>query len=390
MFSYKNPKWTLDIVFPNKMHGGVYSLGPLIVYNLVNNRKNWYCERVFIDNGKITAPLVGFTLQWELDLEKAVSMNPKLVGEHFDFVLLGDVEETLPKVLDEYEKGKETFLENITKIKGVYVKSKNKPKQHLCKDLESAPYPLVQPFPKEISKDFVFGKCFILELERSCPYSCKFCPLPTFYNKFQYRSLEKLKEIIDAGLRINNVNKIIIYAPSFVHPKRKEILQYLVNKGVEFSVPSIKAEHMDKELLELVKKGGQISVTIAPELGERLRFKTGKKIKDKQYFDFIERCNHVGFRKIKMYMLLGIPGMSNQDLEGWVSFVKECNDKFNGKIYLSVNYFVPKPTTPYADYKFDRKEMKKQAVYIKKELKGWKIKLPSLSTSYREWQIAKQ
>tara|TARA_Y100000310_G_scaffold313860_1_gene362687 strand:- start:7336 stop:8574 length:1239 start_codon:yes stop_codon:yes gene_type:complete len=404
MFPYKNQKYKLDIVFPNKVHGGVYSLGLLIVYNIVSNREDWYCERIFSNQGKITAPLVGFTLQWELDLTKAIAMkpkdgltfaggplanmNPELIAKHFDFLFLGDVEEPLQLVLDEYEKGSEDFLERISKIDGVYIPKLNEAKQHKCKNLSNIPYPLVQPFPEEINDNFVFGKCFILELERSCPYNCKFCPLPSFYNNFQFRSLEQLKEIVDKGLQINHTNKIIIYAPSFIHPQRKELLQYLIDKKVRVSVPSIKAEHCDLELLQLIKKCGQKSITIAPECGQRLRFEVSKRIKDQQYFDFIDRCNEAGLKKLKLYMLIGLPNMTEKDLEEWINFVKELKNKFNGEIYLSINYFVAKPNTPFAEHPFDKKVLKKQAKIIKKEIKGTRIKMPSIATSHLEWRIA--
>ena len=57
----------LNIIYPNKYYGGVYNLAVLIVYNLVNSYKNWICNRVFLDRGKINTKLFGFTFQYELD-----------------------------------------------------------------------------------------------------------------------------------------------------------------------------------------------------------------------------------------------------------------------------------------------------------------------------------
>ncbi|MDP3918432.1 MAG: radical SAM protein [Nanoarchaeota archaeon] len=403
MFKYKNTKYKLDIVFPNKSYGGVYSLGPLIIQNIVNKRDNWHCERIFSDQGKVTSELVGFTLQWELDLQKAIdmkgnginfaggplaSMNPKLIGQYFDFLILGDVEAVLPFVLTEYERG-EKFLENISNIEGVYVPGKNEPRFKLIKNLDDAPYPIIQPFPEIVTKDFVFGKTFILEIERGCTNKCNYCPLPNFYSKCKFRSLENLKQIIDEGLSINHVEKVIIYAPSFIHPKRKEILQYLINKDVIVTIPSIRAETMDKETMELIKKCGQESLTLAPECGESLRLKINKNVKDISYFKFIDLANETGFKKLKLYMQIGLPDMTDKDLEEWINLVKEIQKKFKGKLNISVNYFVPKPTTTFQDHIFDKKELKKQANYLKKHLKI-EFKLPSLSTSYKEWKISKE
>ena len=63
-------------------------------------------------------------------------------------------------------------------------------------------------------------------------------------------------------------------SPSFTHPAKKEILQYLIDKNLSFSVPSLKAEIIDKELLSLIKKGNQKTLTLAPECNESLRIAT--------------------------------------------------------------------------------------------------------------------
>ncbi|HLC22563.1 MAG TPA: hypothetical protein VJJ79_02210, partial [Candidatus Nanoarchaeia archaeon] len=172
MFSYTKALYQLNIVFPNKQYGGVYALGPLIIYNMVNQRKNWYCERVFLDAGKITAPLVGFTLQYELDVPKALAMKPKngitfaggplvqmypdILAEHFDFLLLGDVEAVLDKVLDAYEEDKENFLARIRDIDGVFMTGRTK-KMFPTIPIDDAPYPIVQPFPHTLDDQYVFG-----------------------------------------------------------------------------------------------------------------------------------------------------------------------------------------------------------------------------------------
>lgn len=407
MFPYKRTKYTLDIVFPNKMYGGVYSLGPLIIYNLVNQRKEWYCERIFLDHGKITAPLVGFSLQYELDLPKALAMKPKHaitfaggpvvelhtkeVAKHFDFLILGDIEAVLPQVLNIYEKDPSSFLESIQHLPGIYMKTMKDITKAQLKNLDDAPYPLVQPFPKDLTEKYVFGECFILETERGCPFSCHFCAIPQFYEqKMKFHSLEYLKECIDQGLRINKRKKIIIYSPSFMHPQRKLLLQYLLEKKVRVSFPSIKAEHMDQETLKLMRACGQKSLTIAPECGERLRFVINKKVKDEDYFTFVERCNNAHIEKLKLYLMIGLPHMQTEDLKEMAFFVKEMRSRFKGKLYLSINYFVPKPKTPFSEEKIDKKVLKQQEKTLLQELERIKRKIPKLSTSYKEWTLLKE
>jgi len=401
MFSYRNQKYQMDVVYPNKEYGGVYSLGPLIVYNLVNKRKDWYCERVFLDSGKANANLVGFSLQYEGDLQNALKLRGKGLNfaggplvemyyekliKYFDFLILGDVEVVLPLVLDEYEKGVEDFLKRIGKIEGVYIGGRVT--RGVVKDIDDF-YPIVQPFPKELTKEFVFGKCFMLEIERGCPFDCKFCALKRFYPQTRYRSLSAIKKVIDEGLKVNKVSRVVIYSPSFAHPDRKEILKYLIEKKVRVSVPSIRAELMDRDTLVLLKKCGLESLTIAPECGQTLRMKMGKKVLDDQYFRFIKWCNEVGIRKLKMYLMIGLPGMTKMDMEEMVRFMLDMKRMFIGTIYVSINYFVPKPGCEFEDYVIEKKKMKEMGKFIERSLVAFKVKKPSISTAFREWKFLK-
>lgn len=405
MFAYKKSKFLMDIVYPNMMHGGVYSLGPLIVYNLVNNRKDWHCERVFLDQGKITSNLVGFSLQYELDLINALKMKPKnaivFAGgpvvelypksliKYFDFLILGDVEIILPLVLDEYEKGVGGFFERIKKIEGVYINGKGKCK--CAKSIDSFEYPIVQPFPSRMDKEFVFGKCFMMEIERGCPFKCHFCALPEFYDgKVRFRSLEKVKEIIDSGLKENKAERVVIYSPSFIHPNRKEILEYLIEKKVRVSVPSLRAEKVDLETLRLIKKAGQESITIAPECNYRIRSILGKHVDDKEYFEFAKLAKETGFKKVKMYLMIGIKGMNEKDIEEMVIFVKKFRDEFNGEVKISLNYFVPKPGTKMYSEMEDKKKLKEELKLVMKRLVGFEMKKPSVSSAFKEWNFVKK
>lgn len=413
---WKKGMHSLDIVYPNLYRGGVYCLAPLIVYNIANSLDKWICNRVFLDRGKVSSKLIGFTLQYELDYYNAlkilkkegiklskdrdeiifaggpcINANHRTMEEYFDFLFLGECEETLIKVLKAYEKtrDKKKFLKKISNIPGVYVPKKSKVSPVTIKNLDAVPYPLYQPMPTE--GKLLFGQVFILETERGCPFKCKFCALPQFHPKIVRRSLDSIKKIIDEGLRINKRKKVIIYSPSFSHPQRKEILEYLLKKKVELSVPSLKVELVDEELLELISKGGQRTLTIAPECNERLRTSIGKPMKDELFFRFARMANKLDFETIKLYLMIGLPKQEEKDLQETVEFIKEMKKISKHKIYASINPFVPKPKTEMANENFDKAKVKKHATYLKKELgkMGIRLKLASLSSYHKQWILGK-
>jgi len=377
----------LDIVYPNKYFGGVYCLAPLIFYNLVNNKDDWICNRVFLDKGKLNSNLIGFTLQYELDMKNVFEIlkknnvgkdkilfaggpcvNANYLPDVFDFFVFGTVEKVLDEILDLYTEDKKEFLEKISKIEGVYVPGLSKQITYArLENLDEAEYPLFQPLPEQLDGTFVFGNSFLLEIERGCPFGCKFCSIKSVYDQVQHRSIESLKEIIDKGIAINQRKKVIIYSPSFTHPKRKELLKYLLEKGLEFSIPSLRVELVDEELLELVKKGGQKTLTVAPESNERLRFEVTKQTKDEDFINFAKLASKVGFKKLKYYFMVGLPNTTQNDLIETVELVKKLKNAFTGKTYVSVNPFVPKANTAWENETFNKKEIKNQIKFLKKE-----------------------
>ncbi|MCB2306559.1 TIGR03960 family B12-binding radical SAM protein [Clostridium estertheticum] len=161
--------------FPDVYEVGMSHLGSRILYHVLNERVDTYCERAFApwpdmekqmrDNNISLYALeskdslkefdfLGFTLQYEMSYTNILNMldmsgiairasnrgddepiimaggpcayNPEPLYDIVDFFELGDGEEVMNEVLDVYKnyKGKKKeFLREISKIRGVYVPS---------------------------------------------------------------------------------------------------------------------------------------------------------------------------------------------------------------------------------------------------------------------------
>ncbi len=175
----KNPE-NVDIrfafCFPDIYEVGMSHLGMKILYHLINERKDTYCERVFapwvdmeermrgnhipLFSLETKDPIhlfdfIGFTLQYEMSYTNVINMldlagvpiksenrsekhpfvcaggpcayNPEPLSEIIDFFVLGEGEEIINEILDAYKEWKksdatrEEFLNRMTLIKGVYV-----------------------------------------------------------------------------------------------------------------------------------------------------------------------------------------------------------------------------------------------------------------------------
>jgi len=176
---HKDPKYVkirFAFCFPDVYEIGMSHLGMRILYHLLNERQDTYCERVFApwvdmeekmreNNIPLFAlesrdpirdfDFIGFTLQYEMSYTNIVNMldlagvpirtserkagdpfvcaggpcayNPEPLADIVDFFMLGEGEEIINEVMDVYAAWKaegvsrEEFLNRIVNIEGVYV-----------------------------------------------------------------------------------------------------------------------------------------------------------------------------------------------------------------------------------------------------------------------------
>jgi len=117
---------------------------------------------------------------------------------------------------------------------------------------------------------------------------------------------------------------------------------------------SFRADKVTLEIIEYLKRSGERTLTLAPEVGEeRLRFAIGKKIRDEEIFKGAQLANRVGIRRLRLYFMVGLPGEGPDDMKAIVELVEKIKrDYFRGNVRISLGPFIPKPWTPftYAPY----------------------------------------
>lgn len=164
--------------FPDIYEVGMSHLGMHILYNLLNELEDVYCERIFspwVDMEEIlrkediplftiethspinNMDIIGFTLQYELSYSNILNIlnlgkiplrssernenhpiiiaggpcayNPEPLADIVDIFVLGEGEESLIEILDIYKEikrqgfKKDEFLELVSKVEGVYIPS---------------------------------------------------------------------------------------------------------------------------------------------------------------------------------------------------------------------------------------------------------------------------
>jgi len=173
----------------------------------------------------------------------------------------------------------------------------------------------------------------------------------------------------------------------------KQLIKILMKseeeKKVSISLPSMRIDTFSCELAEEVQKVRKTGFTFAPEAGsERLRKVINKKVTEEDLINSVETALSYGWKKIKLYFMIGLPSETEEDLQGMADLIKKVmiagNKHRFSRLSVSFSTFVPKPHTPFQWEKQDSIEkINEKQKWLIKQLKG-KKKNSKLFISFHE------
>jgi|Deesub1362A_J573_1020465.scaffolds.fasta_scaffold00051_142 radical SAM superfamily enzyme YgiQ (UPF0313 family) len=367
-------KIRVALVYPNSYTIGMANLGFRILYDLLNSMENVYAERFFLDFNKSLETkselkefeIIAFTWQFELDAlnildilyrnkiplrrdrRKQVvivggpcAVNPYPLKKFVDFFFIGEAEENLVSFINDFSRGGDIY--SLSKIEGVYSSElDNYTRKVYVSDLDR-----YHPIKQIMSPEAALGESFLLEVSRGCGRGCRFCMSGYTFRPQRERSFERLQEIADRGIEACASRKIsLIGASASDYPRIEDLCEYLSARGVGLSIPSLRADSLTEPIVEALVKTGQRSLTLAPESNWRLRTLVNKPIEDEDILRAYKMSIDRGIKNIKLYLMVGIPTETSEDLNELVGLIKELK-KISGRVRLSVNPLIPKPHTPF-------------------------------------------
>lgn len=420
--------------FPDTYEIGMSNLGMRILYGVMNEMDGVWCERVFAPWGdmeeqmrKHQLPLwalesqdpvkdfdmVAFTIGYEMCYTNILNMlslagiplrskdrkglhnmvfaggvcayNPEPLADFIDFFSIGEGEDITVEIVSLYDCAKaeswskEQFLQEVSKIDGVYVPSFYEhsynedgtlsaitPKEgapevvtkRIVENLDQACFPVKMIVP---STEIVHERAN-LEVFRGCIRGCRFCQAGFSCRPVRKKSPEVLYQQAVAAMEDSGHNELTLSSLSTsdyrgLKELTDQLIPYCEQNRINMSVPSLRADNFSRDLMQRLQSLRKSSLTFAPEAGtQRLRDVINKNLTEEEILSSCANAFAGGWSSVKLYFMLGLPTETDEDVLGIAELVYKVintwkeyasNKKKGLRVHVATAFFVPKPHTPF-------------------------------------------
>jgi len=179
---------------------------------------------------------------------------------------------------------------------------------------------------------------------RGCPYSCSYCDRSVFRRTFRFNSADYLFQHLDYLKDRFGIRHVNFYDDQFTFHRGRveEFCRLMIERplGLTFNC-AVRAEHVDRELLQLMKAAGCWMVSLGIESGdEQLLAQHRQNANLDLLAETIRTIKSCGIRT-KGLLMMGLPGESEESIRRSMAYVFSLPiDDFN------LAKFTPFPGSP--------------------------------------------
>jgi len=312
----------------------------------------------------------------------SVVYNPEPMAAFFDLFVIGDGEEAILEILEIMRQRRDGKLSRadavaaMARLPGVYhpegyhvtygddgwfeaIEAVDPDRPLLVQsrqtlELKNAYYPETPIVPFiDITHDRL-----AVEIMRGCIRNCRFCQAGYIYLPKRARTVD---DLIEHTLRtLNNtgwdeVTLLSLLSTDFKGLDRlaENLADRLTPKRIALSLPSIRPGTFSIDLAKKISQVRRTGLTFAPEAGSvRMRRVINKKISDEDMLTNARAAFENGWRQLKLYFMIGLPGETAEDLDAIVELTKKILAEgraagIKPQIGITISPFSPKSHTPF-------------------------------------------
>jgi len=297
--------------------------------------------------------------------------NPLPLSPFIDVFLIGEGEEAITEIAEIVKAWKNQtgsdpsraeLLQQLTALEGIYVPAVHdrtrqtdaKFRIKIRKYSEFHANKLTHK-PQLLPWQLSTHNRYTAEIMRGCTRGCRFCHAGYFYRPVRERNPKDilddlLKEVSENGWEEAGLISLSSSDYTCIRPLLEALLKKVNQQKTHVSLPSLRVDSLDDSLISLLREVGREGLTIAPEAGtQRLRDVINKNVSEADILSGIRIAKELGWQRIKLYFMLGLPTESEEDVQGIIDLVQtiiaETGKRF--QISISLSPFVPKAHTPF-------------------------------------------
>ncbi|HEX3566562.1 MAG TPA: radical SAM protein, partial [Acidimicrobiales bacterium] len=197
------------------------------------------------------------------------------------------------------------------------------------------------------------------ELFRGCTRGCRFCQAGMITRPVRERPAEQVRTMVTQGLDRTGYDEVALTSLSSAdYSGIEDTVTSIIDDPscsgqVSVSLPSLRVDAFTVGTAAQIQRVRRTGLTFAPEGGTwRMRQVINKLIREEDLYAAVDAAFSQGWRRVKLYFLIGLPTETDEDTLGIVKLASQCVEI--GKRYhksvtvsASVGGFVPKVQTPF-------------------------------------------
>jgi radical SAM superfamily enzyme YgiQ (UPF0313 family) len=387
----KQAPFTVALLYPSPYAAAMSSLGYQRIYREINEAPGLACERVVLDDdaeGNLAAqsrpityesrrgldefPVIATSIAYEGEIAGFLRMldaagippvreerderhpfviaggpltfsNPLPLAPFCDAIVVGEAEVIAVEVLRTLEgllgaKRTEAW-EALAKISHVFVPSHH---GEILPVVAKVPDELLPAWAPIRTPHAVLSDMFLVETERGCSRRCTYCVMRRSTNGgMRLVPMERILELVPEDARRVG----LVGAAVSDHPKIVALINALADRGCEVGLSSLRPDRLNDDFVAALRRGGQGVLTTAMDgPSERMRELLERKAKEKHLIRCAELTRRHGMDRLKLYLMIGLPGEDDSDIDECVRFTTELTKI--APIALGIAPFCAKRNTP--------------------------------------------